>query len=396
MKVVGCFKHNFRFLVSAMPSTPYTFADCGMIPYFASSESQMKLTLEHFDYRLAPEKIAIHPTAKRDGSLLCEMNPDGEITDRAFKDLAGILPPHSLLVLNDSAVFKARIHHTLPSGKTIEILLLEPPHVHHEGVLCMGRNLLKLGLITLAQGLRVSFRRDDHHRIRIRFHNVSQQQIDEWLQNHGSVPLPPYMKRHPVQEDKTRYQNIYASQRGSAAAPTAGLHFSHDTFQQLKNRDIQWVFVRLHISSSTFLPVRCTNPADHPMHTERFMVPTETLKTIFDYAESKSKIIIVGTTALRALESIAQACDHNKSQALRYGDIWHDTQLFISPESFHHTYSPWLSHGLITNFHAPQSTLLMLVAALIGYSKACKLYDHILRHNYRLLSYGDSSLLWWK
>lgn len=383
---------------------PYYFADCGSRVFPATvSYGQEPLGLQHFQYHLPKALVAHHPSPERDGSRLCQLHADGSLSDHIFRDLGTILPSDSLLVLNDSETFKARIHHTLPSGKVIEILLFEPPHFEPEGLRCLGpkQQLLRLGTTTLADGLKAEFMCTDAQILKVRFIPTprynSTRLLRTWLAKHGQVPLPPYIKRAPIPADRQRYQTIYAEQAsgGSAAAPTAGLHFSQPMFKALRARGVQCVFIRLNISGGTFLPVRKTTLTEHPMHAESYWVPRDTLITMGEYAAAGRPIIMVGTTTLRALEALGQLSHYQIDTALTFTDQWHCTTLFIHPHTAHSTYRPWMGQGMITNFHASESTLLMLVAALIGYARACKLYDHALRTKYRFLSYGDASLLWW-
>ena len=383
--------------------TGYSFMDCGIKPHEPSSVASFKLQLHHFEYHLPAANIALHPTPQRDGSRLCQLTTSGDISDHQFHELVDILPPKSLLIFNDSEVFQARIYHPLASGSTLEILLFEPPHFNHAGIRCLGhkKQLLRHHTLMLAEELKVEFFCDHTQQLRIRFfpnHTCDTvTKLHAWLTRHGSMPLPPYIKRPVHASDSHRYRTIYAAEKwsGSAAAPTAGLHFSQQLLAQLRQKDIQFVFVRLHISGGTFLPVRTEELTHHVMHAEKFMVSRAALKTIYHHIHSGSKIVMVGTTALRAVESLGQMGGYNFAQAMQYVDQWHSTELFISPAFSHDTYRPWLAHGMITNFHAPKSTLLMLVSALVSYSNACKLYDHALKSNYRFLSYGDASLLWW-
>lgn len=389
---------------AAQPGQPYYFADCGSKVFPTTVlYGRQPLQLQHFQYHLPPALIAHHPTPERDGSRLCQLHADGSVSDHIFRDLSTILPAGSLLVLNESQTFKARILHTLPAGKVIEILLFEPPHFAHDGLHCLGpkQQLLRLGAITLADGVDVEFFCPDEGNLKVRFKPTaryhSTQQLHTWLAQHGQVPLPPYIKRAATGADNQRYQTIYAKQdmAGSAAAPTAGLHLTQGMFKALAERNIQCAFVRLNISGGTFLPVRQAILTEHPMHAESFYVPRATLSTMGAYAQAGRPIIMVGTTTLRAIEALGQLGHYQMDTALTFTDHWHRTNLFIHPHTARSTYRPWLGQGMITNFHASESTLLMLVAALVGYARACKLYDHALRSKYRFLSYGDASLLWW-
>ena len=355
------------------------------------------LTLSDFDYHLPAEKIAMVPADQRDQSLLCVMDKEGGLSDRRFHELPQLLSADALLVFNDSAVFSARITHQLPSGGSAEILLLDRPSVAPEGVRCLGRKklLLRLGELELSGGLKVSFHEDSKQMLRACFHSDGKF-LTRWIQEHGSTPLPPYIKRQPCDEDAKRYQNLYASDdAGSAAAATAGLHFSHRILAELEAKGVEMAFLRLHVSSGTFLPVREQRPADHPMHEESYRVPWEVVDKLAKHKKRGSPIVVVGTTTLRALESLGQLSGYCLAKAVEFADTWHTTDLLVVPRTRGEVFKPWMGDGLITNFHAPKSTLLMLISALASYDHACGLYRHALAHNYRMLSYGDSSLIWW-
>lgn len=355
------------------------------------------LTLSDFDYHLPAEKIAMVPADQRDQSLLCVMDKSGGLSDRRFDELPQILSADTLLVFNDSAVFSARITHQLPSGKTAEILLLDRPSVAPEGVRCLGRKklLLKLGELELSGGLKVSFREDAKKMLRVCFHSEAEF-LTRWIHKHGITPLPPYIKRQPCDEDARRYQNLYASDdAGSAAAATAGLHFSHRILAELEAKGVDMAFLRLHVSGGTFLPVREQSPADHPMHEESYRVPREVVDKLVEHKKRGSPIVLVGTTTVRALESLGKLSGYCLAKAAELADTWHTTDLLVVPRTRGEVFTPWMGDGLITNFHAPKSTLLMLISALVSYDHACGLYRHALAHNYRMLSYGDSSLVWW-
>jgi S-adenosylmethionine:tRNA ribosyltransferase-isomerase len=229
--------------------------------------------------------------------------------------------------------------------------------------------------------------------------NLDPSAFDRWLDEYGFVPLPPYITRadpKPVSssDDTAWYQTVYARQRGSVAAPTAGLHFSEDLLASLRARGIETAEVTLHVGAGTFLPVRSSNIDEHVMHEERFSVPRHTLSQIVRAHDAGRPIVVVGTTTMRCLESFARTAGRDPIRMGELADQLLRTSLFLRPRHRKDTITPWIVRGIMTNFHQPQSTLFMLISALIGLDEAHRLYQEAIREQYRLFSYGDSCLLW--
>ena len=223
--------------------------------------------------------------------------------------------------------------------------------------------------------------------------------LASWLDVHGYIPLPPYIKRpdaHPAatSTDRDRYQTVYAQQAGSVAAPTAGLHFTDYLLVALKQRGIQICFVSLHVGAGTFLPVKTDEISAHKMHGERYRVGADTARALQIAKAEGRKIVAVGTTTLRSLESLYRVAGQDHETFVSAANEWRTTDIFIHPEYSDDIYRPWVIDGLVTNFHQPCSTLFMLVSALIGIGSAKELYQTAISREYQLFSYGDATLLW--
>lgn len=366
------------------------------------------LQLSDFDYHLPDELIAQNPTDKRENSRLCILKPNGDITDTHFDSLAEHIPDNSLILLNNSKVFSSRLIGNLPSGGKAEIFLLSAPYKDLKDsktkAVCLGRPMKKFSSgkkILFRENLEVTI--EDKYetsagpRIRVSF-NKTTEDLFHWFENYAKTPLPPYIKREKdnpfEQEDKDRYQTVYAKDLGSVAAPTAGLHFTDEMFNKLKAKDISIGFVTLHVGAGTFMPVKTEDISLHDMHSEIFSISSETLKMIEDAKKSGRKIIVVGTTALRAVESLGKASSRSFENSYKLCDTWQETSLFIRPEKKEDRYTPWIADGIITNFHQPKSTLFMLISSLVGYETARSYYNRAVENRYRFFSYGDSNLLW--
>lgn len=331
-----------------------------------------------FNFVLPSELIAQYPLPNRsDSRLLTYRRDTGRCEHHAFKELADFFEPGDLLVMNDSRVIPARLYGRKASGGLVELLV--------ERVMENGEFLAhikaskapKAGSVIHLDNkwrLEVLGRQDDL------YHCHVDGDLDAMLHEIGHIPLPPYITRADESLDLNRYQTVYARHKGSVAAPTAGLHFDETVLANLKARGVSIAYSTLHVGAGTFRPVRCDDIKDHKMHFERFTV-TEALCDAVNAAHAAGKrVIAVGTTALRSLESAAsdgtlRACSR-------------DTDIFISPG-----YQFKVCDGLITNFHLPESTLLMLVSAFIGHAKAMALYHEAIEKGYRFFSYGDASLL---
>ncbi len=366
------------------------------------SENIYSKTSYHYH---APEQlIAQTPTTNRGDSRLLQLSADGQISHHKFQDLVEILPSNTLIIMNDTKVFQARLIGNTETGGKCELLLLE--NTSDSVWLCFGKPVKKLknskklifrGGLT-AEIIEINPSSEELPSIKVKF-SMGHNDLHLWLEKHGSVPLPPYIKRKDHNTDKSsldrqRYQTVYASQRGSVAAPTAGLHFTENIIAELKSKGIDVAYTTLHVGAGTFLPVKSDDIRQHSMHTEYYTVPNETLEKIQSYKKSGAKIICVGTTSLRCLEAFYLESVCNKIDMSELTDKWLKTDLFIHPTSTNETYRPWAVDALLTNFHQPESSLLMLVSALIGPEKIKKIYKEAIEERYRLFSYGDASLLW--
>ncbi len=357
------------------------------------------LQLTDFIYDLPDALIAQEPLKNRDQSrlLLCR---GGLIQDRMFAELATLLPEDSVLVVNDSRVMPSRILGKTKTGGKAELLLLER----------QGETWKTLGKPTrkFTAGSEIFF--DDGviativeppaggeaaTPFTVKF-NLGEAAFSQWLDANGYVPLPPYIARPhaekaPQSKDSERYQTVYAENTGSAAAPTAGLHFTPHVLSELEKKRISLVPVTLHVGAGTFLPVKTNNISEHVMHEERFLLSKASLQVLKDAEENKRNIFAVGTTSLRCIESFHRQFS-SWEEKFSHSNQWHRTRLFIRPKTLHDRYRPWLIDGIITNFHQPGSTLYMLISALLGLDSAQKIYRHAVEKQYRFLSYGDANL----
>lgn len=396
-----------------------------------------KLAIKDFVYDLPDERIAKFPMPERDQSklLLCRQ---GQLADHTFTDLPDLLPPHTLLVFNDTKVVQARLLFQKETGGLVEIFCLEPVAPHREVQLAMqqtgsctwkclvGNNKRwKSGPVKLyfEGGLLQAEReaqQEGHFLIRFTW-EPAELTFAEVLERCGRLPLPPYLNRELTPEDHSRYQTIYANQQGAVAAPTAGLHFTDRVMQQLQAKGMDTAYLTLHVGAGTFKPVKAEVMEEHEMHAEQIYITKPLVKRLLQ--QLGKPVIPVGTTSMRSLESLywlgakvwqqpdlpAQELTVSQWQAyesmnpptaaealqalLTYmeaqgTDYLHaSTQIIIAPG-----YTFRICNGLVTNFHQPESTLLLLVSALIGEDWR-EVYKHALDNDYRFLSYGDSSLL---
>ena len=337
----------------------------------------MPYTLSDFDYALPPELIAQHPAAERSGSRLLDGRGATPI-DRAFRELPGLLAPEDLLVFNDTQVIKARLHGVKETGGSVEALVERLlPGTHEVWAHLRASKSPKPGSrvrFAAAFDAEVLGRCGPENGLfHLRFPEDPLALLDRW----GHVPLPPYISHADTAEDVQRYQTVFAAKPGAVAAPTASLHFDEALLAALPCPRAQ---VTLHVGAGTFQPVRVENLAEHQMHTECFEVPQATLEAITACRARGGRVTAVGTTTLRALESAA------RGGALQAGAA--ETNLFITPG-----FEFRVVDRLITNFHLPKSTLLMLVSAFAGYAQVRALYAHAIAQRYRFFSYGDAMLL---
>ena len=332
-----------------------------------------------FKYLLPEALIAQKPLAERDGSrLLCMDRNTSVIIDRQFSDFIDLINERDVLVFNDTKVIPARLFGNKQSGGKVEILIERILDDYHAIAHVKASKSPKPGtLIKLDKGFQclVQGRVDDLFLL-----EFDDFKVLELLEQIGHIPLPPYITRADDESDLTRYQTVFAKESGAVAAPTAGLHFDLAMMNKIKAKGAQIVFVTLHVGSGTFQPVRVEDLSDHIMHKEFFAVNQETVDAVKLARARGGRVVAIGTTAVRALESAS------KSGVIVAG--FGDTDLFITPG-----YQFNSVDAILTNFHLPESTLLMLVSAFAGYQSIMGAYNHAIDHSYRFFSYGDAMFL---
>lgn len=345
----------------------------------------MNLALSLFDYHLPDALIAQHPTQERTGSRLLYLDNSGNFYDKTFTDFPDFIDAGDLLVFNNTQVIKARLQGQKNTGGKVEVLIERVLDEHHALAHIRASKAPKPNteLLFAAGALRLTVTGRDDALFYVRF----DQPALEALEFYGELPLPPYITHAAEQADEERYQTVYAQHPGAVAAPTAGLHFDEKTLKTLENKGVNTAFVTLHVGAGTFQPVRVDNIADHQMHAERYTVPARTLALIQKTKAAGKRVIAIGTTSVRALESAAQP-EKTQSVILANGDISGDTRIFITPGYKFHSID-----ALLTNFHLPQSTLLMLVSALAGMDPIRAAYAHAVQEKYRFFSYGDAMFI---
>lgn len=401
-------------------------------------EKAESLRIESFDYDLPDERIARYPLDPRDSSRLL-IYDQGNIQHQKFSDLTGNLPENTLLVFNDTRVIPARAYFQKETGATIEILLLHPElptRIINDAMLvrdscvweCMIGNkkrfkitdTLTTALIVKGISVKLQVAYGDYEKNHVKFWWDQDIPFLDIVQALGEIPLPPYLKRDTEEQDKQTYQTVYARQNGAVAAPTAGLHFTDTVFKALADKGIRRSFLTLHVGAGTFQPIKASSVTQHKMHAEQVVYSRELIKELLKNTES---IVPVGTTSLRSLESLywygvklfraettlfnieklypypfapdeLPSAEESLRTIIAYMDaenldeIVGETEIFIFPG-----YKFRLCKGLVTNYHQPGSTLILLVAALVGEDWK-KIYKEAMDRDYRFLSYGDSSLLW--
>jgi S-adenosylmethionine:tRNA ribosyltransferase-isomerase len=339
----------------------------------------MNPSIDDFDYELPPELIAQHPGETRSGSRLLCVGPD-PIADRRFSELPQLLAPGDLLVFNDTQVIKARLFGKKETGGHLEVLI-ERVLSEHEALAQVhaGRAAKPGSTLQLVDGLKVRVlgRVDEFYHLRF----PEGASVHELLERHGRVPLPPYITHTPDAGDERRYQTVYARSAGAVAAPTAGLHFDEPLLAALAGRGVEFAYVTLHVGAGTFQPVRVKNLAEHRMHGERYEIPAATAAAIERTRKRDGRIVAVGTTTVRCLETSAAAHGAPVAGAA-------ETELFITPG-----FEFRVVDRLITNFHLPRSTLLVLVSAFAGIEPIRRAYRHAIEQRYRFYSYGDAMLV---
>jgi S-adenosylmethionine:tRNA ribosyltransferase-isomerase len=342
------------------------------------------MLVKDFTYNLPQELIARHPAAKRDASRLMLLDrSSGTVAEDIFSNLPDYLHPGDLLVMNDTRVIPARIFGKKPSGGTVEIFLLRRQEGEQECWECLLRSSKRFRegqqiLLDAAMSAVVLSRTDSENWL-IGFSGT--EPFDSWLEREGHIPLPPYLQRDDCRDDRERYQTVIAWQPGAVAAPTAGLHFTHELLSLLESRGISTVFLTLHTGLGTFQPVRVEHVEEHQIHTERFVISPETADAVNRTKAAGGRVIAAGTTTARTLEYSAQ---QNGRVEAGSGEA----DIFIYPG-----YRFTVVDALITNFHLPESTLLMLVSALAGREPVLEAYREAVSRGFRFYSYGDAMLI---
>lgn len=338
------------------------------------------MDLSQFNFPFDQTLVAKYPVHPRDHArLLVLTRSTGEITDRQVKDLPNTLRPGDLLVVNNTKVIPARLWaKKVPSGGRVELLFVKEIGEDHAEVLIQGR--VGVGQILECEGFaRAQVVEKEPGRTVI--HWLGPGTLRAWFLSHGEIPLPPYLKRQPVARDQEDYQTVFAKVEGAIAAPTAGLHFTPQLITQLAENGIGTATITLHVGPGTFQPVKATDVERHVMHPEWFEVSEGTARRICEVQKRGGRIIAVGTTVARSLES---ALDETGEIRACSGE----TRLFILPG-----FQFRVIDGLLTNFHFPETTLLMLVSAFAGLGEAREAYAHAVRERYRFYSYGDAMLI---
>jgi S-adenosylmethionine:tRNA ribosyltransferase-isomerase len=332
-----------------------------------------------YDFVLPPELIAQQPAPERDGSRLMVIErATGRITHARFRDLAALIPAGDAVVVNRSRVLKARLLGQRAGGGQAEVLLLEPgPDGRWEAMVRPSARIKPGQRVRLAPDAELIV--DEATGSGTRWVRLdSALSLEQVLERHGHVPLPPYIARADGGDDATRYQTVYAEEAGSVAAPTAGLHFTPALIAQLRAQGVDWHTLLLHVGAGTFKPIEVDDPSQHVMHTERFTMAAPTAEALTAVRARGGRVWAVGTTSLRVLETVV-----DRTGGYRAGSG--STDIFIRP--------PHQVRGadhLITNFHLPKSTLLMLVASILGYERTMEAYAVAVQEGYRFYSYGDA------
>jgi S-adenosylmethionine:tRNA ribosyltransferase-isomerase len=379
---------------------------------------------EIFNYELPNELIAQKPLENREQSRLLVANAlDRILKDKSFFDLAEVLNQtfdlnqnHKkvLLIANDSRVYQARVRVRRKTGGKAEVFLLETGEKETYKCLLKPKGKLSVGETLYA------FDNPDVPLFQVSclqpslVQRVTDLSFQNIVEKYGEMPLPPYIKREQQDnQDKDRYQTVYSNfnQTGSAAAPTAGLHFTDNIIENCKKNGVEFAFVTLNVGLGTFLPVSADHVKDHEMHEEHYLINEDLIQKINLFLKNKWPIVFVGTTSLRAVESFFRIFfkenDHSKILEMAEKDSllallreqsekWLSTKLFLYPRHENHKEVPFIGNGIVTNFHQPESTLAMLIASLVGIDFWKKMYSHAIEQKYRFFSYGDSSFILFK
>lgn len=334
-------------------------------------------TLSDFDFSLPPELIAQHPLAARSASRLLHVKAEGGFDDLQFPAIVDLLQPGDLMVFNDTRVLKARFFGVKSSGGKVEVLV---ERVLDQRTVLAQVRASKTPQAGSAIRLAEAFEVEVGPRVGEFFTLLFPADVFELIEAHGRLPLPPYIAHQAGSDDEERYQTVYARQPGAVAAPTAGLHFDEPLLQRLRDKGIGIAYVTLHVGAGTFQPVRSEDLAQHQMHSEWYTISQETVEQVRATQARGRAVVAVGTTSMRALESASREGELKAGSA--------DTRLFITPGYRFNTVD-----RLVTNFHLPKSTLLMLVSAFAGYDQIRAAYRHAIEQQYRFFSYGDAMLL---
>ena len=351
------------------------------LPTSATRTYFFMLTLDDFDFDLPPELIAQHPASERSASRLLHVAA-GALRDRQFVDLPQLIDPGDLLVFNDTRVIKARLYGQKESGGKVEIMIERIVDARHAVAQIRASKSPKAGsriVVENAFALSVTGRSGEQSEF-FALELADTGDLYALIDQHGRLPLPPYITHSAESDDETRYQTVFARHLGAVAAPTAGLHFDDAMLATLRAQGAELAFLTLHVGAGTFQPVRVHDLSQHRMHRERFDIPPQTVEAIARTRARGGRVIAVGTTSLRALEAAAQSGDLAAGAA--------ETDIFITPG-----YRFRVVDRLITNFHLPKSTLLMLVSAFAGTQTMRAAYLHAVAERYSFFSYGDAMLL---
>jgi len=338
------------------------------------------MLIEEFDFDLPHHLIAQAPLQKRDSSRLLVLNKNTKLfSDKKFVDFVDLLNTNDLLIFNDTRVIKARLFGKKITGGKVEIMIERILNNHHAlAHLKTSKKIFDGTIFEVNEDVSVKVVRKENDLFYIEFDsNLSSYGI---LEKYGHIPLPPYIERSADKSDENRYQTIYAKESGAVAAPTAGLHFTDEIFKALNDKKIKYTFLTLHVGAGTFQPVRENDLDHHQMHSESFNVPDKTIQMIDDAKSKNGRIIAIGTTVLRALES------KFSEETIQSG--FKETSIFIKPG-----YTFKIVDALLTNFHLPKSTLFILVSAFSGSDTMKKLYQHAIKNEYRFFSYGDATFI---
>ncbi|WGW01924.1 tRNA preQ1(34) S-adenosylmethionine ribosyltransferase-isomerase QueA [Vibrio sp. YMD68] len=345
------------------------------------------MQVSDFHFELPDELIARYPTAERTASRLLHLDGmNGDLNDRAFTDVLDLVEPGDLMVFNNTRVIPARLFGRKESGGKLEVLVERM--LDEKSILAHVRcsKSPKPGTrLFLGEQDEYKATMVERHDALFEIHFDSDQSVLEILNRVGHMPLPPYIDRPDEDADKERYQTVYNAKPGAVAAPTAGLHFDEEILAKIQEKGVEFAYVTLHVGAGTFQPVKVDNINDHHMHAEYVEVPQEVVDAIAATKARGGRIIAVGTTSVRSLESAAQDAVKNGTELVPF---FGDTEIFIFPG-----YEYQLIDCLVTNFHLPESTLIMLVSAFAGYDNTMTAYKHAVEGEYRFFSYGDAMFI---